>query len=151
MDLDGALDDAKKNKDGSQDGADDGGVQSDSYIPPPPPDGGLWCGALGDSGSTYCQGTCCVKIGNGYTFACKPFGDPCAGFNFAFSCDRTSDCKGPDYCCFTETGNLEAGTYLAESHCGTCQQMDSMCLSGNDDCPDQTVCHPWFSTYGQCY
>jgi hypothetical protein len=148
MDPDAAEDgatDGKKDKDGATDAA-----VGDSYIPLPPPDGGLWCGALADSG-TYCQGTCCVKIGNGYTFACKPQGDPCTGFNFAFSCDRSSDCTGNDYCCFTETGNVEAGTYFAESHCGTCQQMDSMCLYPNDDCPDQTVCHPWFSTYGQCY
>jgi hypothetical protein len=123
-----------------------------AYVPPPPPDGGLWCGTTGsgDAG-TYCQGTCCVKIGNGYSFECHAANDPCTGFNYAFSCDRSSDCPGSELCCYTEVGNIEAGTYFAASHCGTCQQMESMCLYPNDDCPDNTVCHPWFSTYGQCY
>jgi len=156
MDLDGS-DDAKKKDGAGLDGfADDTGVVGDSYIPPPPADSGLlWCGASVDAGGdagAYCKGTCCVKVGNGYQFACKPLGDPCTGYNYAFSCNRLPDCKEGEYCCFTEKGVLEAGTYFAESHCGTCLQMESMCLTiAGDDCPEQTVCHPWFSNYGQCY
>lgn len=148
--------DAEEKDGGNKDGV--GGADapvSDSYIPPPPPDAGLWCGAQGGGDATaptYCKGTCCVKIGNGYGFTCKALGDPCTGTNYAFSCTRPSDCTGTDLCCYTETGSIEAGTYFAESHCGQCVQMESMCLvSAGDDCPDQTVCHPWFSAYGLCY
>src|SRR5207249_2159729 len=117
--------DGKKSTDGS---IGDTGVVSDTWIPPPP--NTVWCGSTGDAGDAgnACQGTCCVKIGNGYSFACKSKGDPCTGYNYAFSCDRSSDCPQSQYCCFTEMGTAEAGTYFAESHCGSCQQMDSMCL-----------------------
>ncbi len=138
--------------DGARDATD--AFVSDNYIPPPPPEAGIWCGTSGsgDAGA-YCQGTCCVKIGNGYAFSCRATpNDPCTGYNYAFSCDRTTDCPLNQYCCYTEMGSIEAGTYFAESHCGTCLQMESMCLTGaTDDCPEQTACHPWFSTYGQCY
>lgn len=113
-------------------------IEKDSGIDAPTPDaGGLWCGI----DNTSCAGTCCVKVGNGYSFECRALGDKCSGFDYAFSCDRTSDCPGADYCCYSAT----------ESHCGSCNQMQSMCLYPTDDCPENTVCRPWFSAYGKCF
>lgn len=152
---DDATADAKNNKDGSvDDGAPLDAVAEDNYVAPPGPDGGLWCGVQdgGAEAGGYCKGTCCIKIGNGYSFTCQSLGNPCTGDNFALSCTRMSDCNNGDLCCYTEQGALEAGTYRVESHCGQCNQQDSMCLyQGMDDCPGQTSCHPWFSAYGQCY
>ena len=116
--------------------------------------GGVWCGAS-EAGAISCQGTCCVTVGNGYSFACRALGDPCTGSSYAFSCDDSTKCptQTPD-CCYTEMGMFadSGGNYRAESHCsaGCNTQFDVMCSGPNGDCPNALNCQPWFSNYWVC-
>src|SRR6185503_15481956 len=109
----------------------------------------VWCGYPPDGSSqSACKGTCCVKIGSGYQFDCRPLGDPCADAAYSFSCDDSVQC-GAQSCCYTETGMLVdgGGNYRAESKCGSCSPFDMMCSGTQGNCEQGLNCQPWFSNY----
>lgn len=123
----------------------DGGVPADSSGGA---EGGAWCG-----GGSPCPGTCCVTATNGYSFECKPKGDPCTGAVYAFECDDPNQCgQSEPICCYHETGLGEAGTYHVTSGCAaTCTAFDWMCGGPTSTgCPYAQNCVAWFSGYYVC-